>query len=86
MKLTCKQLYDFMGDYLEGNLPPETMCVVKTHLERCPCCLHYLENYHEATRLGIKVCQEEEKDISANVPEELVRAILDARGKDDPKP
>lgn len=82
MKLTCKELYDFMGDYLEGNLPEDVMCVMKTHLARCPCCEHYLENYRATILLGKCVCSDyAEDEIPASVPEPLVQAILEARKK-----
>jgi len=80
MKLTCKELYEFMGDYLEGNLPDDVMCVMKTHIARCPCCEHYLENYRTAMRLGVSCCKEyAEDEVPASVPEPLIQAILDAR-------
>ncbi|MHC2065947.1 anti-sigma factor [Bremerella sp. T1] len=82
MKLTCKELYEFMGDYLEGNLPDDVMCVMKTHISRCPCCEHYLENYRTAMRLGVSCCKEyAEDEVPTSVPEPLVQAILEARKK-----
>lgn len=82
MKLTCKELYDFMADYLDGNLPEDVMCIMKAHLSRCPCCEHYLENYRMAIRLGACACSEyAEDEVPASVPEPLIQAILEARKK-----
>jgi len=80
MKLTCKELYDFMGDYLEGNLPPDVMCVATTHLSKCPCCKHYFDNYKTAIKLGVSACNDcPEEEVTDSVPEPLIQAILAAR-------
>jgi hypothetical protein len=43
--------------------------------------VNYLESYRETIRLGKEAFAHEAKDTPAEVPEELVRAILAARGK-----
>ncbi len=78
--ITCKDLYEFLAEYLEGNLTEEQTRVADVHLEHCPCCKHYLANYQEAMKLGKSVCSGElAEETPMEVPEGLVKAILSAR-------
>ena len=76
--MTCRELVEFLMDYLDGLLSePERMCF-EEHLGECPDCVAYLATYREAIRLGKEACTAGDS-IPADVPEELVRAILAAR-------
>ena len=75
--MTCRELMDFLMDYLDGNLPPEKEKVFKQHLGICTQCVDYLETY-KRTVDAAKVCRETE-DVPEDVPEDLIRAILEAR-------
>ena len=77
MSMTCRELVDFLMDYLEGELPEDQRAEFERHMEDCPPCLVYLETYEEAVRLGKDVCRDEEALTEA--PEELVQAILQVR-------
>ncbi len=43
--LTCEQVNQFIMDYLEGNLSEQTRKDFETHMERCPQCSPFLEQY-----------------------------------------
>ncbi|MGY8767158.1 MAG: anti-sigma factor family protein [Pirellulales bacterium] len=78
--MTCKELYDFLAEFLEGNLSEEQMRVTKKHLEHCPCCKHYLDNYGEAMQLGKSVCSGDlGEETQVEVPESLIQTILAAQ-------
>jgi predicted anti-sigma-YlaC factor YlaD len=51
------------------------------HLDRCRNCRNYLEQYAAVITAGQKACQKENEEAARAMPEELVRAILDARQK-----
>lgn len=75
--MTCRELNDFLLEYLEGSLSGDVRRVFDEHLGVCPACVRYLEEYREVVRLG-RACGEEH-DAAAEAPEELVQAILAAR-------
>jgi anti-sigma factor RsiW len=72
---TCKDVADFLGDYVEGELPEAQAAVFEQHVGLCPPCLNYLDSYRATIRLS-RSCSE---DPLPEMPEELVRAILEAR-------
>lgn len=73
--ITCRDLYGFLDDYLDGALDLPTRLAFQAHLAMCRACRRYLRSY-EATLAAAKSA--EAAAIEAP-PEELVRAILAAR-------
>jgi len=76
--VTCRELADFMGDYLSGELPPALRGRFDYHLTLCINCQRYLASYRETVALG-KQAFADAAALPADVPEELVKAILAAR-------
>ena len=74
--MTCRDFADFLLDYVEGDLPAETRRRFDDHMAVCPDCVNYLRHYTETVRAGRLAVAEE---LPADVPEELVNAILKAR-------
>ncbi len=77
--MTCRELADFLMQYVEGGLAPDQRGEFETHVGICPDCLNYLDTYKETVRLGRSICAEPEGPVPAEVPEELVTAVLAAR-------
>ena len=75
--LTCRELIDFLAAYLDGELAPEARAAFEAHLSLCPNCVDYLSSYRETIRLGLQAC-EPDAELPADVPPELVDAILAA--------
>ncbi len=78
---TCRDLADFLMDYLDGELPEVQRDEFERHLHACPPCVAYLETYKQTVRLGKSVCQGPDEPVPDDVPEQLVRAVLAARRK-----
>lgn len=78
--ITCRELIDFIADYIEGALTEIQLEDFQRHLSVCPSCRAYLATYEETIRAGKHVLH---YDDSANedAPEELIRAILEIRGR-----
>ena len=76
--MTCRELVEFLMDYLDGVLPDPERSSFEGHLGDCPDCAAYLATYGEAVRLGKEACTAGDA-IPAEVPEDLVRAVLAAR-------
>lgn len=77
--MTCKEFIEFLMDYLGGELPPGERACFEAHLGDCPDCLAYLDMYKQTVKLGKAAFCQERGRLPADVPEELIRAILAAR-------
>jgi anti-sigma factor RsiW len=77
--MTCREFADFMMDYLSGDLSATTRQDFERHLSLCANCRTYLAGYAETVRLGRRAFQHDDADVPAEVPEDLVTAILAAR-------
>jgi anti-sigma factor RsiW len=75
--MTCREFAEFLDALLAGTLPCEQVAVFDRHMAVCPHCRAYLDSYSRTIdacrRLG-------DRDLPPEVPDELVRAILDAHG------
>jgi len=78
--MNCRQLVDFLMAYLDGELPEDQRARFERHLSLCPACVVYMNSYIETVKMGKAACACPDEPIPADVPEELVRAILAARG------
>jgi anti-sigma factor RsiW len=77
--MTCRELVDFLLQYLDGELPAARRAAFERHLSACRDCRAYLATYADTIRLGKAACADPGGAMPAGVPEELVRAVLAAR-------
>ena len=75
--MTCCEFVEFLDDYLEDELPESVLVDFEGHLAHCVNCVVYLESYRATIRLAGSVCAEPDGPIPPDVPEDLIRAILD---------
>ncbi len=73
---TCREVYEFLGDYYAGELDPMRTSAFERHLSLCASCRAYVDSYRRIVEM--------EKDAFADPalaspPEELVEAILAIR-------
>lgn len=76
--MKCRECFDFILRYLEGELPPDEMASFEMHMSRCPPCERYLTQYKATVQAGKAACAESSR-VPDDVPEELIRAILESR-------
>ena len=76
--LTCRDFVEFLDDYLEGRLLEHVREHFHERLSACPSCVAYARTYQETVRLARKAFGDDSP--VTGVPEDLVRAILAARG------
>lgn len=76
--MTCRELTEFIIDYVEGDLAPEERMLFEQHVGRCHTCVKYIETYRETIALG-KTAFAGSDSVPEQIPEELVRAILASR-------
>ena len=77
--MKCRELADFLMDYVSGELPEESRAHFELHLTRCRNCHEYLAQYENTVKAGKIACGEASDELPANVPEDLVKAVLAAR-------
>lgn len=75
-ELTCREVADFLGAYVAGELRAPQRRAFDEHLAECPDCRTYLDQYERTRRLAKGTSGDA---LDAGVPEELVAAILAAR-------
>jgi anti-sigma factor RsiW len=79
--MTCRDFIDFLMDYLAGDLSADERAIFDAHLAECPPCVAYLNSYRDTIKLGQAVLAPSQAPVPADVPEDLVQAVLAARRK-----
>lgn len=77
--LTCREVVDFLLDYLSGALPVDQAAQFERHLAVCSACVDYIRSYEDTIRFSRTAFDDLTDEQAADVPEELVQAILAAR-------
>ena len=76
--MTCHELIDFLDAYLEGEITTAERVEFERHLALCPPCVAYVDTYRKSCAMAREALVADET-VGAEVPEDLVRAILAAR-------
>ena len=79
--MTCRDLVEFLSEYLSGELAAAERAEFEAHLAACPACVAYLDTYQKTILLGKASYACREDPVPDEVPEQLVQAILAARTK-----
>jgi anti-sigma factor RsiW len=74
--MTCREVVDFLMDYVSDVLPPAQRAVFEQHLGECPDCVAYVRSYRDTVSMERQAFSEA---TSPEVPDALVQAILAAR-------
>ena len=75
--MTCRDVDQFVMDYLDGTLTLGVRLSFTAHLALCSDCRRYIETYRQTIALGRAAFVESES--TPEVPDELVKAILSSR-------
>ena len=79
--MTCRELVDFLGAYVDGELSDDVRRRFEEHLTACSECAGYLESYRETMERAKDAFPYPDEPVPAGVPERLVKALLAARRK-----
>ncbi|WP_299622425.1 anti-sigma factor [Pelagibius sp.] len=82
LMITCREFEDFLLDYMEGSLPTRQRRIFEVHLAICRECREYLAAYRETIELGRQAFEDPAANPPEDVPEDLITAVLAARGGD----
>ena len=77
--MTCRELIDFLMDYVTGDVTKEERACFDEHLAVCPDCVSYLQNYRETMNATKAAHDCATNEPVPKMPPELVRAILASR-------
>jgi predicted anti-sigma-YlaC factor YlaD len=78
--MTCRELIEFLDEFLAGDQPPAVKAAFERHLAVCRECREYLRTYRDTVALS-KAAQADATDAPCKAPEDLVQAILVARSR-----
>lgn len=77
--ITCVEFEEFILNYLDGSLPAAQKRKFDRHIRFCRECHDYLAAYQRTIEIEKAVFAKEEASVPADVPEDLVNAILAVR-------
>ena len=78
--MKCRELAEFLSDYVNQELPQESREHFEFHLSKCKNCHEYLVQYEVTIRAG-KIACDEMSDEMGDIPDDLVKAVIAARQK-----
>lgn len=76
--MTCRELYAFLDEFLDGHLDVATRQNFERHIERCVSCRRYLASYQTTLKVA-RGAEHADEPATLDAPEGLVQAILAAR-------
>lgn len=79
LMISCDEFESFILAYLEGELTPRQTFVFEMHLKVCRECRDYLKAYKAAAALSRSAFEADPTEQIEAVPEDLVKAVLEAR-------
>ena len=71
--MNCRDLSEFLQDYLAGELPQPVASEFAGHLDGCDNCTVFVEQYRMTIAAGRTLLIEDER---CEVPEDLITAIV----------
>ena len=77
--ITCKEFEDFVLRYLDGELSARQRSVFELHIRLCRECRDYLAAYRRTIEIGLEAVKSTDESLPDDVPEDLIKAILEAR-------
>ncbi|MBL8746932.1 MAG: zf-HC2 domain-containing protein [Phycisphaerae bacterium] len=77
--ITCRELAEFIADYLDHTLPADIAREFDRHLAVCPSCVAYIESYKQTIRLGKAAFAQAEAPADASAPQAILNAVRAAR-------
>jgi anti-sigma factor RsiW len=79
LMITCEAFEDFIIAYLDDELTPKQKFVFEMHLKVCRECRDYLHAYRASIEAARLTASAPPPVLPDQVPDDLVKAVLDAR-------
>lgn len=79
--MTCRDLIDFLSDYVDGTLSVDQSKGFAEHLAACRSCRDYLDSYRKTIALEKEAFLPADEPAADRVPADLIKAVLATRRK-----
>jgi anti-sigma factor RsiW len=79
--ISCREFEDFVQAYVDDGLPERQRTVFERHIRWCRECREYLAAYQRTIDIAQTLQAAPDDPVPADVPEDLIKAILDARAQ-----
>ena len=79
--ITCEQFEGFILQYLDDELAAPQRLLFEKHLKWCRECRDYLASYDNARAVGAAVFKSEDGTLPSEIPEDLIKAVIESRKK-----
>ena len=79
MMINCREFEAFLIDYFEDSLPKRQRLDLEMHMKLCRESREYLIAFKRSIDVSKRVFADLDEPTPVDVPEDLVRAIIDAR-------
>jgi anti-sigma factor RsiW len=74
--MTCRECAELLLEFLNGELSVERCEQIRTHLERCPPCVVYVETYQITVQMSHQLpCDELPPDVAQRLWEAMRREV-----------
>ena len=74
--MTCREVADFLAQYMSGTLSDDARSVFEHHLAVCPNCEAYLATYRATIHAGRRAFATPDADAAGELPADLLAAIV----------
>lgn len=69
--MECKEIFEKLSEYLDGELPPELCEQMRGHIEDCPPCVEFISSLQKT----VDLCRQLPSTGSSPAPEEVKQKI-----------
>ena len=76
MTMTCREIRDYLVDYLAGDLAPQERNELERHLEGCSHCADHVDASRHALHVSRAALQSLQNPSADEVPDALLKAVL----------
>lgn len=73
--MTCRQLVDFIDDYIDNKLAPAERTLFEKHLSICPECVRYLNDYRTTVHLARTAVATDPADLPSGLRDAIRKAM-----------
>jgi predicted anti-sigma-YlaC factor YlaD len=74
--MTCREMIEFLSDYLDGTLPQPAQTVFDRHVHHCSDCMDFLVSYKRSIKMARDSLTVEPCRLPEAIPDDLCAAIM----------
>jgi anti-sigma factor RsiW len=74
--ITCRELIEFLDDYVGNEMSADRRQAVERHLAVCPDCVNYVDAYRKTLAIGRAAFADQDAPVPPTVPAGIIKAVL----------